>query len=280
MRARRFSRRFFKLILPAIACTTTAVARGDLMFDLRAASVNGAALSGAQTQHSIPSAGVGDVIAFDVYVLITGTDANFFNDRVVQVDGAFHSTSLFAGAGPFGDLTMDVVRTVYDPKTGDIVMNGFDAPSFSVGLQQDLDADGDLDVGSNIDSSDAHYWAARFQASSVGSPAGPPNGRKVGFGTFTVTSASAGSTLLRFVGRNANTAGNYFQDGVFMHGPTVDSTVANSILVSTVPEPSIAIAGAGAGLFALHRRRRRRRPAEELARRKTRKAQHSCLQLP
>jgi hypothetical protein len=254
---RKTHRRFNKIVLAAIACLPANAALAGLTFNLRATSVNGAALSGAQTQHNIPNAGVGDVIAFDVFVLIVGTDANFTNDRMNSVDGSFRSTSLVAGAGPSGTLRMDVVHSVFDD-AGEIIMHGFDDPGWSAGLQQDLDGDGDLDVGSNNDASANNYWAAVWGIFSSGVGAGLPNGRKVGFGTFTVTSAPAGSTLVRFVGRNASTAGNYFQDGVFRAEPTVDSTFADSILVSTVPEPASAVA-IGAGLAALGRRVRSKR---------------------
>lgn len=219
--------------------TSTSSVRADAIFDLRATTVNGAALSGLQSPHAIPDARLGDVIAFDVFVLITGTDANFTNDRFISGIGSFRSSN--GGLG--GNVLMDVVRTPVDENGDPIGPLGFDEIGYSVGLQQDLDGDGDLDVGSNNASTPANYWAVRYPL-ATGAQAGLPNGRKVGFGTFTVTFAPPqtlhSQTLIKFAGRNATTALNYLQDGQAMATPSMDSTPANSILVTALPEPGSA----------------------------------------
>lgn len=241
---RKVTRRFRRIILPVIACAVTGVARADLTFNLRAVSVNGAALSGAQTPHSIPSVAAGDLIAFDVFALVTGTDANFTNDKLTLADGSFRSTTV-SGGGPLGNLKMDIVRAELDDD-GNIVTPGWDRAASSVGLQQDLDGDGDLDVGSNNDGNAANFWAVIHTSFPSGGNAGLPNGVKVGFGTFTVTSPVLGSTLIRFDGRNAVTASGFTQDGTFISTATMDSTLLDSILVSAIPEPtSMTIVGAG-----------------------------------
>src|SRR4051812_7569552 len=156
MDTRNFVRRFNRMIVPVIALTA-ASANADLRFDLRAKAVNGVALSGAQTQHSIPNALVGDVISFDVFAVVRGTDASLTNDRIYSAVGSFRSSGQLGVPNLRGNLLMDVVHTLHDPDTGDqIGPNGFDEIGFSVGTQQDLDADGDLDVGSNVDSSATH----------------------------------------------------------------------------------------------------------------------------
>jgi hypothetical protein len=261
---RKTHRHFKKIVLAAIACLPASASLAGLTFNLRATSVNGAPLSGAQTQHFIPNVVAGDVIAFDVFALVTGMDTNFTNDRVLQVDGSFRSTALAPGPGLRGNLKMDVVHSVVNPDTGDIITHGFDGTAWSVGLQQDLDGDGDLDVGSNADTNAANFWAAVYTAPFVGAIAGLPDGRKVGFGTFTVTAATpTNSTVLRFVGRNAGTAGNYLQDGVFFAVPTVDSTLADSILVSTAPEPA-SVFVLSASVVCLGRRSRRVESGREI----------------
>jgi hypothetical protein len=113
-----------------------------------------------------------------------------------------------------------------------------------------------LDVGSNNDSAAENFWAARYQ-STAGQAAGLPNGRKIGFGTFTVTNAT-GSTVVNFDGRAAATAANYFQDGVFVSEPTVDGTQGLQIGSGgggTVPEPATLSLAGLAGLAMVRRRR-------------------------
>lgn len=247
-----------KVILAAIVGMSTSGARGGLAFDLRATAVNGAPLSGIQTPHDIPFATVGDVIQFDVFVVVTGTDADFTNDKFASAIGSFKSTPPDPSANLRGDLLLDVVRTAIDPDTGEpIPPFGFDAPGFSVGLQQDLDGDGDIDVGSNDPSNAANHWAVRyFLEPTFDAPAGLPDGRKVGFGTFQVTSAALGSaTLLRFAGRNVRTGSLYIEDGRVLSRPSLDSTMEHSILVSAVPEP-VPIGTSCIAFLTLTRRRR------------------------
>ncbi|CAN5669564.1 hypothetical protein BH09PLA1_BH09PLA1_29380 [soil metagenome] len=249
------------IVCAAAMCAVSSVAQGDLTIDLRATTVNGAALSGGQTQHAIPNAQIGDVIAFDVFALVTGTDANFMNDRFLAVSGSFRSSALGSGDNLLGNLLLDVVRTQFDPETGDPVGPlGFDNLGFSAGTQQDLDGDGDLDVGSNNTSAPANYWAARAylvtSGGGYGVPAGLPNGRKIGVGCFNVTSTSAASqTLLRFAGRNIDIAATYNEDGIVRQGPSLDSLPGKGIVVSSIPEPA-SVTTIAARLLVLHRRRR------------------------
>jgi hypothetical protein len=196
-------------------------------------------------------------MAFDVFAVVTGTDANLANDRISSVIGSFKSTPVSGDGLLFGNLVMDVRRTVFDPDTGDpIDAFGFDQIGYSVGMIQDLDGDGDLDVGSNNASIAAHHWAARSVTAPNGPSAPAPSGRMVGFGTFTVTS-SAGSTLVNFFGRDSQFGGVYVQDGAHVIGPSIDSPPENGILIRAVPEPaSIAVIAPLA--LALRRRRGRR----------------------
>jgi hypothetical protein len=241
---------------------STSNANADARFELRATRVNGAALSGGQTAHAIPNALVGDVISFDMFLTVRGTDANFLNDGIVSGIGSVRS-SVISPQNLRGNLVVDVVRTQLDPDTGEPVGPlGFDAIGFSVGTQQDLDGDGDIDVGSNIDSQAQNFWAFRYLGAPSPAPAGLPNGARVGFGTFTVTSGELGSqTLVQFIGRNFFSGVTYVQDGVGFQHASADSLVGESILVTRgIPEPStLAIGGAALSITALRRRRRRDR---------------------
>jgi hypothetical protein len=248
-----------KRYIQAILCSGTigmsaTIVCADLRVDLRATSVNGVALAGAQSEHSIQGISSGDVIRFDVFAIVTGTDANLQNDKLKSICGSFKSSAVNATPNLLGTLKLGLV-------------SDFSANPSSVGLQQDLDSDGDLDVGSNLDSSAQNYWAVRHEGFDLDTdfdvPAGAPLGAKVGLGSFTVGTASADSAaLINFFGRNASTASFFRQDGVFTTSRTFDSPAQNGILISVVPEPGFICASIGGFGVAIGRRRscpRRRR---------------------
>lgn len=202
----------------------------------------------------------GTVLRFDIFAVVVGTNASTTDDRFVSASGSFRSSPF----GPLlGHIEADLVRTTFDPKTGDVLSIGFDGLNSSVGTQQDLDGDGDLDVGSNVDSILADHWHARSFIAPAGLAAGSfsptTGGRRVGFGTFTVFGpTNFQSTLLRFDGRNAPTAASYFQDGQAVPEPTSDSLVPVTIRGTIIPEPATSAAAAAiSSLAALVRRRRR-----------------------
>jgi hypothetical protein len=224
-------------------------ASATLNIDVRATRVNGAPLGAGQTNKMIPVVNVGDVISFDIFAVISGTNTNNLDDKIVSAAGSFLSTGLLKG-----NLIADIVPTVSDTEGN--VTNGYDASGASVGLQQDLDGDGDLDVGSNNDSSAENFWAVRYQSTSGQTAGTNINGRKVGFGTFTVTAVPAGSgALINFDGRNAATAANYFQDNAFVSEPTQNGLVPLQIGGGTVPEPATLSLAGLAGLAMVRRRR-------------------------
>jgi hypothetical protein len=225
-----------------------------MQIDLRATKVNGVPIAGAQTQHFIPFVHTGDVISFDVFAIITGHDANLNNDRIVAAAGGFVTSPI----GLKGNLNADIVRTIYDPETGDPTVIGFDQVGSSVGFHQDLDEDGDIDVGSFDHEHDPKWWAVRYGAAPQGAPAAPPTGRQVGLGTFTVTSSGPGSTLIQFIGRQWWTGAQYIEDGVLIGVSADDSLPEHSIAVSTIPEPgSVGTVAATVGLLLGGCRRRR-----------------------
>ncbi|CAN5644159.1 hypothetical protein BH09PLA1_BH09PLA1_34580 [soil metagenome] len=221
-----------KLAAAAIACLPCVVSAA-LNIDIRATRLNGIPLSGANTSKSVRAASVGDVVAFDVFAVVVGTNALTTDDKFISVGGSFKSIGSIAG-----DLLLDLFRSNNE---GEILIIGFDGLGSSIGLRQDLDGDGDLDVGSNVDSNAADFWAARYASAPAGSTAGSTNpltnGRRIGFGTFTVTGLGDGSpTDLSFIGRNWPTAANYIQDGVFMRAPSLDNLSPVRI---QVPEPAV-----------------------------------------
>jgi hypothetical protein len=198
-------------------------------------------------------ANVGDKVAFDVFAVVVGTNASISDDRFISMAGSFKSIGQVRG-----DLSVDLVLTDF---LSDFIVYGFDGLGASQGLQQDLDADGDMDVGSNVDSNAQHFWAARYVLAPSGANAGSfsptSGGRRIGFGTFTVTGLGDGSTTdLNFIGRNWATAANYIQDGVITGGA---STTSISPIRIQVPEPT-QLTGALLAVAAGCAARRRRRP--------------------
>lgn len=253
------SNRISKMLLSgAVVGALAGVTNAALNLDVRATRVNGNALGAGQTSKLIPTVVVGDVISFDVFAVITGTNASTTDDKFISVAGSYRSSN----GGLLGGILMDLVRSTTDPDTGEILVAGFDGLGSSVGLAQDLDGDGDLDVGSNVDSFANDFWAARYALAPAGAVAGSlsptTGGRRIGFGTFTVTSVPAASgTQINFDGRSATTAANYFLDGVPVQEPSVDGLVPLQIGGGGGPTPEPAALSL-VGLAALGMVRRRR----------------------
>jgi MYXO-CTERM domain-containing protein len=246
------SNRISKMLLSgAVLGATAGAVNAGLNIDVRATGVSGGgALNGAK---SVTGVVPGSVVSFDVFAVVTGTDASTGNDKFISVAGSFRSN---VGTGTTGTLLMDLVRSTVD-SDGIITSAGFDGLGSSVGLQQDLDGDGDLDVGSNTDSDANNFWAARYALAPGAIPSGSlsptTGGRRIGFGTFTVTAAGVIPTLINFDGRGASTAANYVQDGQTVQEASVDGLVP--ISVSGVPEPTTLSLAALAGLGLIRRRR-------------------------
>jgi hypothetical protein len=120
----------------------------------------------------------------------------------------------------------------------------------SNGLVTDLDADGDLDVGSNNNASPLNFFSARSKDAPI-----PQFGSEVLVGTFTMTISQTGPgfALVNFRPRLASTAASWFEDGTQITSSAF--TVGAPVQIG-IPEPaSLALIGAVVGSALLARRR-------------------------
>lgn len=252
------TQRTLTLVTAVIAALSHQRADAGLNIDFRLTGITGA--GSISSNHEAVGVFPGTVLRFDIFAVVRGNNAQLNDDKFISISGSLRSSG---ASSLLGNVAGDLVRSTFD-SDGDITTAGFDGLGASVGLQQDLDGDGDLDVGSNNDSNAEHFWAARFALAPSGIGAGSlsptTGGRRIGFGTFTVTGSTFfPNTFLGFDGRSASTAANYIQDGQTIQEVSIDSLVPIFIR-GPVPEPSMsAIALMTAGGAAMVRRRRPQR---------------------
>jgi len=249
-----------------------------LTIDVRALQINGVNISGANTPKNIPAAAIGDVITFGVYADVTGSNSAKF-----QTLQSFSGSFLSSGGGTKGNMVPAASRTP-----------PFNASSSSVGLAQDLDGDGDLDIGSNNDADAANFFADRANnltgphstdsnGNSVFTQAGTTptsiaNGTEYRVGTLRLTLTAGGTaTSVNFRPRVAGTAATWAEDAdevsvvdpdtgatIISYSGGTQGTVFNAgapVLVAAVggggvtPEPATLSLAGLAGLALVRRRR-------------------------
>jgi MYXO-CTERM domain-containing protein len=236
-------------------------ADASLIIDLRATAVNGLAIPASKDV----TVEAGNTVTMSIFAQVSGTNAA--NDDTVQsVAGNIVSTG-----GLLGNLSAAPTNT------GSGLFN-FRGNGAQNGATQDLDADGDLDVGTPMNNQNVTQF---FNARSNG-PVTPGTVLSasqaevlIGRVTFTVGAGADGETFVNFVNRVENngtpaTEGAvWFQDGGFdgdgnvqsvnPFNPTVAGAVfdrGSAVRLSVIPEPTgLALAGvAGLGLLARRRK--------------------------
>jgi hypothetical protein len=220
------------------------VAQSTLRVDLRVTSVSGPATT--RDAQSVLVTNVGAQIHMDIWAHITGTNAQTFDEALTSLTGSLVSAQEY---GPYvqGTLTTSL-------------MPNFSALGSSIGMQTDLDADGDLDVGSNNDSNSDDFFAVR--ALSAPNPIAGPEIR-IGQATFTIdsiTSSFAGS-FLYFRPRRHDVAATWFEDGIYKR-PDVPGALfvgGYAVAVSAIPEPGPLALLAAVATFASALRPQRRK---------------------
>lgn len=150
---------------------------------------------------------VGTVYDISIWGVVHGSDSTGTNDTLGLVFGSWLSSNIRMGA-VLGNIAVPTMEPYF---------NNTDA---SGGTQQDLDGDGDLDVGSNNPGSADGYFAALTPIFGGGSETLPPHNLigegspgagqsiEIATSTFTVTSISNGPpTTLQFQVRPQNGPG-------------------------------------------------------------------------
>ena len=167
-------------------------------------------------------ASLGQTINFEVWVRVEGSDG-LDNEGVGIISGAFLSTNLGGGAA-LGDLV--VTR---DPD--------FTSSGSSDGTQNDIDSDGDLDIGTNVEVEAEGFFAARAASPVTDGVRDGANAEefRIATGSFTVTSLLEGvSTNLTFKPR-ASVPSSWLvvEDGASSSGTTGDTLgVGNGITLT------------------------------------------------
>jgi hypothetical protein len=186
-------------------------------------------------------------VAFNVYAYIAGTDGLTTNDGVAQFYGALKSAGTLSGNLSF---TLDPAFTIG---------NGF-----SSGTVQDLDGDGDLDVGGTAPNTQAVPTNAWIYGTNGSGTFAALDGNRVlvGTGVFTATTFAPGTEAdLNWSYRLKTTAPSaidgYKVDGtsVLVAGSSANLGVGPALVIT--PEPAtMAILGLGAMVNLFIRRKR------------------------
>jgi MYXO-CTERM domain-containing protein len=217
-----------------------------LVVDIRATALNGGPLTlrdSSSTAKDVKVA-VGDVVTLQIWAQASGT--NGANDEVIKtLQGSLVSTGILKGGLAGG------------------VSEPFTTPGYQNGASQDLDLDGDLDLGAQQNAGVATDYIAPFQTVAQGGTATDANTEEIQVyqATFTVTAGTGSdSTLVRWLrrqsisGGNVITGANWSEDGQIKSATTSQYTAGAPVEIG-IPEPSgLALAGL-AGLGFLARRR-------------------------
>jgi len=234
----------------AAAAVTTSAAQAIFVFDVRATGATGGATL-VNNKSVTLAAGQAATVTFQLWGMVSEPygsglpeDGNPNNENIKLMIGSF----LTNGTSVKGNLAATVVATMQ-------------ANGFSTGTIQDLDGDGDLDIGSNASSSAADYWAARTTDTTNGLV-----GQQSLLGTMTLNVVGTDvvvngtDTTVNFRKKTgpANSVGQWTENGTAVISNASNVTSGGNVVLTPtgVPEPtSIGLIGL-AGLGMLARRRK------------------------
>jgi uncharacterized protein (TIGR03382 family) len=259
---KRISHRAMSKLAAAVALGLAgfgAVQKADasLIIDLRATAVNGTAITPTKSVTIAP----GDNVTLAIWARVNGADTTA-NDRVQSVAGNIVSST----GGLLGNLSAATYPGDDLDEDGIVDTRNFSDLGSQQGQIQDLDGDGDLDVGTPIPTQQiTHFFNARAASQQNPNVAVVPGTReiRVGTATFTASAASNGETFLQFINRvetngSPATEGAVWTEDNAVRNPTNGSYTNGApvqITTGVIPEPTgLALAGL-AGLGLLRRRR-------------------------
>jgi hypothetical protein len=204
--------------------------RATLTVDLRAVSTSNGII--VNQKDVLFTGGVGDTVTMDVFATLSGMiNDEPLDDFIVYLHGSFLSSTNGLAGDLRAQLTPDFIWLLS-----------------SNGLRQDLDGDGDLDVGSNNADLPANFFRA-----NVSDDAPPLAHAKIATLTWTRSSADGGAnTLINFRPRVVEHGGLWWIDGFGYYADEDEFLVGVPVLVTSTPETSVwAI-----GITGLRRRTR------------------------
>lgn len=228
------------LVAATVFLTASLPAKALLTFDLRSTD-------SANPKLVDPPSGTNYVLHFDLYAVITGQDSDLTNEGIQDAYFSIRSTNVFS-SGLAGNLAL-TLATPFD------ALNSLGQATASTGTIQDLDGDGDLDIGSN-DSTVSDGWAlARAASMQTGQ-----SQYLLAHVTFTPTAPFLGGETDITVGVRQMTSrivvpAVWEEDG---HGidPSVGGIYTSGApVVIAVPEPSLLCLLLGPALALRYRRR-------------------------
>jgi hypothetical protein len=234
----------------AVGISGSAPAQAGLIIDLRATAVNGQPLAGTNTPKQLGGLAPGDFVTLGLFARVSGTNG-VSDEGLTSVHGAMISDNSAFFDRMFGNLAGGAIAPFADSGSQN-------------GSVQDLDGDGDLDIGvtPNGGTPTTGYFIARASALQTNGTVIDANTKEFQVGQFTFTVSPGGSdTFINFVrranaaGGNITTAGVWSVDGV-ARNPTSDSFGSGTpVAILFVPEPSAAASAAVVALGLLARRR-------------------------
>lgn len=228
----------------ALACWPTTTATAGLNYDLR--------VNGGKTALVLAS---GQTVTLDLFAQVTGAAGNAGVEGFQDGFGSIRSST---GGNIAGNLSSSFVAP-------------FNGAGKQAGTQQTLDADTDLDLGSNLTVHSTDFFFARSDAMTISGGTPITNGTEFKIATFTFTVTSI-VNLNDFTPITINFQVPLFSNGVDIEavwqedGLGVNSNGVNggtqptvgSAVTIAVPEPStMGLLLVAAGSLGLRRRRAR-----------------------